>query len=122
MVLIRAIAYQKIEYLKSWFDDKAWLEMLAHAQQYINVTKPSLETLNVVGSGIYGGMFDFVLAEMNTDNLSSFVEGLRKKIPSNKTLLKWAENRSEIIKPDNWLIEGLVARFNSVYSVSVDNL
>jgi hypothetical protein len=122
MILIRLVAYQKIETAECWFNNKTWHEMLVLVKKYINAAKPDLETLSVVGNGIYDNMFNSVINEIGLKKTNYFVKYLQKKIPHNQTLTKWAKNKSKAIKPDDYLITELSARFAEEYPLLKDDL
>lgn len=104
MVVIRAVAYQKLNKIKGWFGQPVWRKIIRLAQQYVSRMKPSPKVLEVIGNGFYNEMFESIDEKIGKDKWESLITYLEKKIPKTKKLKNWANDSSFIIKPDRGFI------------------
>jgi len=105
MVLIRAIAYDRLNVVKIWFNHPMWYQIIELSTQYVNQNKPSEEILEVIGNGFYNDMFNFVMTKIDGAKFESFIKYLENKIPDNNDLNLWINDQSLIIKPDPTFIK-----------------
>lgn len=105
MILIRAVAYDKLNATKKWFDHPVWHQIIELSIQYVDQHKPSKEILEVVGSGFYNDMFNFVVSKIDDAEFENFIKYMENKIPDTADLNVWINDQSLIINPDKTFIK-----------------
>jgi glycosyltransferase involved in cell wall biosynthesis len=100
MVLIRAVAYDKLDYIKCWFTHSAWQQIITRSKEFLRQSRPTKYTLEVIGNGFYNDLFGFVVSQVGEKEFERFVNFIANKIPDNKILIIWAKDNSLIIDPD----------------------
>lgn len=100
MVLIRAIAYNKLNVIKKWFNHGVWHQIIELSVQYIDQNCPSEEILEVIGNGFYNDMFNLVVSKIDGAKFENFIKYLENKIPNNNNLSSWINDQSLVIKSD----------------------
>jgi len=104
-VLIRVIAYDRLNVVKIWFNHPVWYQIIELSTQYVDQNNPSKEILEVIGNGFYNDMFNFVMTKIDGAKFESFIKYLENKIPNTAGLSIWINDQSLIIKPDSLFIK-----------------
>lgn len=100
MVLIRAVAYDKLNDINHWFIHPVWHQLIAHSQEFVKQSHPTEEVLEVIGNGFYNDLFSFVVSQVEDKSFEDFVNFIANKIPDSQKLVNWIKDSSLIIDPD----------------------
>ncbi len=100
MVLIRAVAYDKLDDINHWFTHPIWHQLIAQSKEFVKQNHPTEETLEVIGNGFYNDLFSSVVSQIGDSEFEGFVDFIIHKIPNNQVLINWIKDNSLIIDPD----------------------
>jgi len=116
MILIRGIAFNRLENLYWFWDFPVWRKIIDSAKSFIKSALAQQSNLEIVGHGIYNEMFEYVSRSLSKKELKIFFEYLLNLLPDSRYLNQWINQSEEIILPDNFLIKGLKEKFLQAYS------
>ena len=100
MVLIRAVAYDKLNDINHWFIHPVWHQLITQSQEFVKQSHPTEEVLEVIGNGFYNDLFSFVVSQVEEKYLEEFVNFIANKIPNTQKLVDWIKDGSLTIDPD----------------------
>lgn len=100
MVLIRAIAYSKLDDINHWFANPVWTQLITQSKEFVKQNHPTEETLEITGNGFYNELFSFVVSQVGDKKFEDFVDFIANKIPDNQKLGQWIKDSSLTINPD----------------------
>ena len=116
MVLIRAVAFNKIDNIKWWFPgNRDWLEILEETKKISSSGNYPKEEFDIVGSWIFKDIFEKVDNIIGDMAIASLIGIIDSSIPSNSNLFEWASNTKATIQPGSEIIEDLPNRYISYY-------
>lgn len=116
MVLIRAIAFNKIDSLKDWFlENEDWRTLLRTIKRLIEKNNYPEKEFDIVGSWVYKDIMSEVEKSIGQDKMMRIVGLIDTCIPDNQSLMKWAKDNSVMLEPESLILDGLHEKFNYYY-------
>lgn len=119
MVLIRAVAFDKVDQLEWWFKSNyTWKKLLDTVNDLIIDKKYERKELDIVGSWVYKEIFREAELSLDDNEMLSLVGQIDSGIPTINELRQWANDGRTILPPSDKIITSLESKFREYYDKS----